>query len=391
LGAPLRDYPGRRPPLTVPFGGRDGSRRLPKARPKLTRLEKKALKWARKHPEQEGTSNWDRPWQFHGRIRVFETGVTNTPTFVTNANPYLGHLGTVGTIGTDDIFQGNYFTGVTQGIYLNGNLIGNQFQTNATAGAGITLHAAPIARITITTSAATTVTIPMTADWITWNAECCRPAEWATADERHFTHNPLTRPQTEWAGWQGRGHQADLWVNPNDHVQRARIQRERRLAEEARYQQQRMQQAAADAEQRRRYEIEEKERQERRKTALKRSYELLFRHLTEAQKNMLESENRFLIEVKSGKVYEIRRGTHQNVFRLDDRGRTVEQLCGLPMGQLPEGDVMLAQMLRLMVDEEGFRKIANRWELRDISGEVHDRRLPLTDGAIVVDRRAAAG
>jgi hypothetical protein len=288
-------------------------------------------------------------------------------------------------------------------VYVNNNLY------TGTGGTATTINVYPATYTTITTNVTTasiTVNLPM---WTAWNANWAptnggvtptTAAAWANPD---MGEQRLTSRKQGWARWQGQGNQADLQYNPNDQVQRERLRRERALQTEAQYQQQRMERAARDAEEHRQWEAraperaaalarqaaEHQARQEALKTALKRSYDLLFRHLTDDQKNMLESENRFLIEVKSGKIYEIRRGMHQNIYRLDGQGRPVEQLCCLPQGQVPEGDVMLAQMLHLMVDEEGFRKVANRWELRDMTGQQLDRRRPLTDGAIVVDRRAA--
>ena len=94
-----------------------------------------------------------------------------------------------------------------------------------------------------------------------------------------------------------------------------------------------------------------------------RSYQLLYQHLTDEQKTMLENENKFLVVSHKGNIYEIRRGRHMNVFRLGLEGKPVEKLCCLPGGGVPEGDVMLAQMLHLMTNEDRFRKKANKWEI----------------------------
>jgi hypothetical protein len=288
-------------------------------------------------------------------------------------------------------------------VYVNNNV----FTATGGTAATINVYPATYTITTNTTTAATTVNFPMWDQWNAnwaptgWNAAPTTATDWVTPT-RNMVDQRLYSRQQEWARWQGQGNQADLHYNPNDQVQRARIQRDRLAQNEAQYQQQRMERAAREAEDRRLWEARAPERAaaaarqaaeaarqaEARTTALKRSYDLLFRHLTDEQKTMLESENRFLIEVKSGKIYEIRRGIHQNIYRLDDQGHPVEQLCCLPQGQVPEGDVMLAQMLHLMVNEEGFRKVANRWELRDMTGQL-DRRRPLTDGAVQVDRRAA--
>jgi len=383
LAAP-RNLPGWKPPQSVPFGGKSGLRKPPKARPKLSKLQKKALKWASKHPEGERPAGDNRVW-------ATNAGITNTVTLYQDMQGFIGQPATPATlIGVQRAVQ----------VYVNNN-VWTGTVTNGTA-ATINVYPADTQTITITanvTTANTTVNLPM---WDAWNANWAPTAGWAQTNWAQEQRQNAYR-QTEWIRWQGQGNQADLYYNPNDQVQRERIRRERAVQNEAQYQQQRMARAAREAEERRQWEARAPERaaalarqvaeqqaqQEARKTALKRSYDLLFRHLTDEQKNMLESENRFLIEVKSGKIYEIRRGMHQNIYRLDDQGRPVEQLCCLPQGQVPEGDVMLAQMLHLMVNEEGFRKVANRWELRDMTGQQLDRRRPLTQGAAQVDRRAA--
>lgn len=282
-----------------------------------------------------------------------------------------------------------------------------------------------VANYTINSSATTTATLGTTVTggwygyggmatnepiiWTSWNSATDSTAYTPTCEHREVWRVWMDSGSTDttsitgyerrdericqtdvtWRTMLGSGDEADLFYNPNDRVQQARIARERRLQDEAEYQRRRMERAAREAEQRRQWEAEDAERRQRVAAALTRSYELLHRHLTDEQKNMLESEDRFLVTSQSGKVYEIRRGIHQNVYLLDDQGRAVEQLCCLPRGGVPEGDVMLGQMLHLMAGEERFRSIANRWELRDVRGDQLDRRLPLNAGAVAMDRRAA--
>jgi len=367
-----RGIPGWKLPHSVPFGGKSGLRKLPKVRPKLSKIEKKALRWAQKHPEDPNPPNNAVTW-------TSASAATATPTFYGDLTGRYGDLtGRLNQFVGQPATQAT-LTAVNQAVrvYTNGLYTGtgtNGWVNNAT--------------VTFTTAATNAITVNLPMSWDAWNT--------------NWTPTTLVTPTNDWARWQGQGNQADLHYNPNDQVQRERLRRERVVQDEAQYQQQRMERAARAAEQQRQWDAgapervaalarqatAERVRQEAVKTSLKRSYELLFRHLTDEQKNMLESENRFLIEVKSGKIYEIRRGMHQNIYRLDDQGRPDEQLCCLPQGHVPEGDVMLAQMLHLMCNEEGFRKVANRWELRDMRGQL-DRRRPLTEGAIQVDRRAA--
>jgi len=373
-----RDVPGWKTSPSVPFGGKGGSRKPPKVRPKLTKLEKKALKWAQKHPEGNAPRG--------NLTTLIASSAATVYCEDLRQNALAGFIGQLAT--PRNLEHVNH----AAQVYLH--QAAGVFYNTPTAGS---LNLAGTVAITTTTNTATTWNVPM---WTDWNANWTPVT---TASATLDGYYPRIVAGNDWTRWQGQGHQADLCYNPNDQVQRARLREARYLQDEAQYQQRRMARAAADAEQRRQWEAQAPERAaqaarqaeeatrqaEARKTALKRSYELLFRHLTDDQKNMLESENRFLIEVKSGKIYEIRRGIHQNIYRLDDQGRPAEQLCCLPQGQVPEGDVMLAQMLHLMVNEEGFRKVANRWELRDMTGQQLDRRVPLTQGAVQVDRRAA--
>jgi hypothetical protein len=63
----------------------------------------------------------------------------------------------------------------------------------------------------------------------------------------------------------------------------------------------------------------------------------------------------------TGKLYRIKYGFQLNVALLDHRGRTRAVLCFAPDGNLPAGDVMLAQKLALELFETDTLKIANKF------------------------------
>lgn len=87
---------------------------------------------------------------------------------------------------------------------------------------------------------------------------------------------------------------------------------------------------------------------------------LLRRHLTPEQERQWETFGWFDVMVEGGerpaRHYRIERGTHGNITRLEG-GRPVETLCVQP-GGVPTEDANLAQMLHLLHDEEGVRRIA---------------------------------
>lgn len=408
-----QQLPGRPRLYSVPFRGRGHGKRLrkqPKA--KLTREQKKALKWAQRNPESPITQGPG------GSITIGGGGDNNTVLvgvamnevgpITVGADVRMHHCNiTTGTTVTINDGAQLYNTRVTlpaTPITLDANTIRLDAGTAATDYEPIRIEGTALGRpattffdnVTTATNDYTVTTIgtnvilntdinivgtteTIVQDWATWNQNDYtvvgnNNALWVNDRKYRQQYREVSRsPDACWAGMQGRGHQADLWYNPNDQLQRRR----RDLAAEANRAIQRREEAARyerEAEQRR---ILEAERVQLRAVAKDRSYLLLHNHLSEEQLAMLENESRFLIEVNSGKVYEIRRGIHQNIYRLDGEGRIVEQLCAAPRGDVPEGDAMLAQMLHLMTNEEAFRQVANRWNIEDHRRGQEDRRLPL--------------
>jgi hypothetical protein len=123
-------------------------------------------------------------------------------------------------------------------------------------------------------------------------------------------------------------------------------------------------------------EYRERQEEERRARARaeERAKETLESLLTQEQIDDLRRTKAFELITQSGKRYRIRRGVSGNV-RLVEDGREVEALCAHPrtslyddagryLGALPSEDVMIAQMLALDADEEGFRRVANITPMR---------------------------
>lgn len=105
------------------------------------------------------------------------------------------------------------------------------------------------------------------------------------------------------------------------------------------------------------------------KRALARAKRLIKQHLTDAQLEMLAAKQYFELESSSGKRYRIYRGHSMNVYRLDDEGREIERLCAYSKTpNMPDDDHILIQKLHLETDEEAFRKVANKADLRPRGG-----------------------
>jgi mRNA-degrading endonuclease RelE of RelBE toxin-antitoxin system len=95
------------------------------------------------------------------------------------------------------------------------------------------------------------------------------------------------------------------------------------------------------------------------KEAEARAKETLKECLDEEQVEMLEKDSFFLVEVKSGNKYRIRKGRTRNIERIDKDNKIVEHLCVHPKIQCPDYDTMLTQKLMLEENEEDLRKVAN--------------------------------
>jgi hypothetical protein len=129
-------------------------------------------------------------------------------------------------------------------------------------------------------------------------------------------------------------------------------------------------------EQRERWRAEEQERLERYReraqaaeAAAERARETLRELLSAEQWEQYEREQLFELVTQSGRRYRIKRGVSGNV-KLIEQGVEVESLCAHPpttvvgddgrvAGALPTEDVLIAQVLALGADEDGFRRVAN--------------------------------
>jgi len=99
----------------------------------------------------------------------------------------------------------------------------------------------------------------------------------------------------------------------------------------------------------------------RRTNAERRAATLLKEWLTPAQRAQYEQEGHFdVIGCHTGRRYRIRHGRQANIVELDGRGGRLSAWCFGPEGELPTGDILLAQKIALETDELGAIGIANR-------------------------------
>jgi hypothetical protein len=62
----------------------------------------------------------------------------------------------------------------------------------------------------------------------------------------------------------------------------------------------------------------------------------------------------------TGKCYRILHGRQANICELDKRGRPVVTWCFGPEGNLPTGDILLAQKIALETNEQAALQVANQ-------------------------------
>ena len=98
------------------------------------------------------------------------------------------------------------------------------------------------------------------------------------------------------------------------------------------------------------------------KTPEGRSLRLLRQWLSPAQRAQFAEKGYFeVVGGETGKQYRIYAETATNVCEIDERGRPKAGLCFLPIGNLPIGDVMLAQKIMLETCEGQVRAVARRF------------------------------
>jgi len=91
-----------------------------------------------------------------------------------------------------------------------------------------------------------------------------------------------------------------------------------------------------------------------------RSLQLLRESLSTEQREQHEKQGYFeVIGGQTGRRYRIKNGAQMNIEMLDTRGRSISELCFMPEGGLPVGDVMLAQKFALELFEQDALKVAN--------------------------------
>ena len=90
-----------------------------------------------------------------------------------------------------------------------------------------------------------------------------------------------------------------------------------------------------------------------------RGLQLLKENLSAAQRDQYEKLGYFeVVGGQTGRRYRIKKGAQMNIEMLDMKGRPVGELCFMPEGELPVGDVMLAQKLALELFETDALKVA---------------------------------
>jgi hypothetical protein len=99
-------------------------------------------------------------------------------------------------------------------------------------------------------------------------------------------------------------------------------------------------------------EIERKERE-------RKAYLFLMLCLNNSQKQQLEKNNYFELEVAGGRRYRINKGQCRNIQELDKDGKKVRTLCFHPKDNLHDYDAMAIQKLALEADEAEALKVAN--------------------------------
>lgn len=108
----------------------------------------------------------------------------------------------------------------------------------------------------------------------------------------------------------------------------------------------------------------EEEERERRRLAARRAHGLLLEHLTPEQRETFKAHGWFIVTGSDSKTqYRIRDTGHMvaNVDVLNGIGGYTHRLCAhVPVGQVPQGDQLLAQKMMLEFSESQFLRIANR-------------------------------
>jgi hypothetical protein len=100
----------------------------------------------------------------------------------------------------------------------------------------------------------------------------------------------------------------------------------------------------------------------RRVRATERSIELLRSWLTHDQLRQFDEHGWFIVRGSdTGERYRINYGNvAYNIHELDDNDHVVQRFCVVREGELPVGDVMLAQKIAFETEKLHARRVANR-------------------------------
>lgn len=131
-------------------------------------------------------------------------------------------------------------------------------------------------------------------------------------------------------------------------------------------------QRRAREEQQRAWNRQQEENQRRQVEAQARAEKILFENLSDIQRADYKRHRHFFCEGRSGRRFRIRTGTVANVDVIDRDGRITHRICAAAGGHgaIPDADNMLAQMLHLTHDDEGFERMGNRHAAMDRQTQV---------------------
>jgi hypothetical protein len=121
-------------------------------------------------------------------------------------------------------------------------------------------------------------------------------------------------------------------------------------------------QREAQRQQRRDHEERRRRETQAREQANDRAVELLLSFLSEEQRRTYDDHEWFEVVGSAGGRYRLHASHHiGNIGWLDEQDRHGMLCCHPRDERLPIGDVLLAQMLALVTDEESFVRLANRY------------------------------
>jgi len=183
----------------------------------------------------------------------------------------------------------------------------------------------PPARCTPPTGGTALTTFTSDIVWASWNTTYSTTSSWGS-NSLYTLSAGYTTSSTIWTGW-------------NTAWRESAEQRARREQHQA--------QAAS--------------RHQARAVASARAEELLLALLTEEQAATYQEHGWFEVRGSRGGRWRIRnRGQSGNVDLMPEIGEERQATyCAHPPDHLPDADAWIAQMLHLVTDEEGFRKVAN--------------------------------